>query len=241
MNMKHLLLNKADESNNGGSGTAPDFAKILNDGLKGLKDDLNKLNSRIDSQSRAAATPAKKAPVEEDGEELESLILIDPKKAVKKMTSQIREDIMSTVTSDNAALNEFNSRYAELCADYPEINDVKSDFHIRAKEIMTESTSKKFDASALERAVLRAASEKGVLPVKHRKANNDENDSEYLGAGSSGSSESRSSRRRGSSEKLSAATIAFAREVGLNVNDPKIVERLTKTHNDRKGNWNRYR
>lgn len=237
--MKHLLLNKAGEGGEGSSAApAPDFSKILKEGLSGLE---ARINSKIEAQLKPQ--PAAKKPTEDDGE-IEDLILVDTKRAVKKITSQVREEVLSAVTSENQNVSEFQNKFSELVTDFPEIGVTNSKLYTRAKEIMAESANRKYDAQALERAVLRAAMEEGVMPVKHRKNAREDDEEEapgeYLGGGFARESR-RESSRRNKSDKLPAQTLAFAQMMNMDVKDPKVVERLTKTYNDRKGNWNKFK
>jgi hypothetical protein len=239
---KHFLQ-ESTEGAAGGTGKekeAPDVAKVVADSMKGLGDEIKKLSQRMDKLATPAApAPKKKADDEEEDDEVD--LLLNPKKAVEKITSRVREAITKEVTADATAKDQFNSKFTELASEFPEINDTKSDLHIRAKEILEASGSKGWDSRALEAAVLRAASEKGMVAVKHRKqTTNDDDNDDYLGGGSGGSSGG-DNRRRNRSDKLPAATLAFAEAVGMNTKDPKVLERLTKTHNDRKGNWNKYK
>lgn len=240
--IKHHLLEEANDGTSGsaGSNAAPsqDISKVVESSFKSLQDEIRKLNSRIDAQ----AAPKKQEPAASDKEDdLETMILVDPKKAVEKIKSQVKNEVLNTVSSESKAQQDFGAKFQELSQDYPEIANQSSDLHARAKEIMAQTANGQFDAGALERAVLRAAMEKGVLPVKHRKApvSEDGNDDGYLGGGSS-FTESRRESRRGKSEKLPAATLMFAELVGMNVKDPKVVENLSKTYNERKGRWNKY-
>jgi hypothetical protein len=238
--MKHFLMNSAGEGNAGGGG-APDFKKVLEEGLRGLGDEIKKLNARIDSKDKPQP-PAKKQQ-QEDEEDLSALILVDPAKAVQKITSRVREDVLGSVDSQATAQQQFNEKYSELLSDYPEIGNQSSELFVRAKEIMSATGTGKYDAGAMERAVLKAAAEKGLQPMKHRRKQDesDEDSDTYLGgATSSGEGRREGSRRRGS-EKLPAATLAFAEAVGMNVKDPKVLERLNKTHSERRGNWNKYK
>lgn len=241
----HLKMNEADAGNGSGTGAAPqvpEYVKTLEANLKKMTDGLSALSNKVES---IAKEPAKKASKEQedDGESLETMILVDPAKAVKKITANVTNQVMNSVSSETAAKEEFQLKFAELNADFPELSNQNSELYTRAKEILDASTKKSWDAPALDRAVLKAAAEKGVLPVKHRKKMHDddaEGDDGYLGGSSYFSSDSRQNRRQ-KADKLPAATLAFAEAMGMNTKDPKVVERLTKRHQDRRGNWNKYR
>lgn len=239
MKRLHLLMNESGEEGTGGAG-APDLAKLLQDNFKALNEKITELDTRVSNVTQKA--PARVEEPEEE-ESLETLILVNPTKAVKRIESKVTEQVMGAVSSQNKAQQQFGAKYEELLGLYPEIGDQKSELHTYAKTLMAQSGAQAYDSGALERAVLRAAAEKGIMPMNHRKPAKEENDEDggsYLG-GSSHSGESSQRRRRDKSDKLPAASLAFAELVGLDVNDSKLVERLTKHHNDRRGNWNKYR
>lgn len=194
---------------------------------------MKALNSRLDSQNQPK--PKKQ---EEDNEDLSNMILIDPAKAVQKITAKVKEEVMGTVASDTQAREVFNGKFLELQNDFPEIANQDSKLHKKAKELLAASGASKFDGAALERAVLKAAAEEGMVAMKYRKQQQSDDD-EYLGGGSN--SPGPSSRQRSKNEKLPAATVAFAELVGVNLKDPKVLERVTSTYNTRKGNWNKYK
>lgn len=243
--MKHMLMNKAGEDSSasgGAAGSAPDIAKVLQESFKDLKTSLSKELSQLNNKISEQNKPAPKKQAEEREEALDILILSDPKKAVER----IKSDVMETLGGQNRVREAFNGKFAELSQEYPEIVDQNSDLHVRAKELMAQSGAQAFDSTQLERAVLRAAAEKGMLPMNKRKAvredSDDESDDGYLGSGGSGGGyEGTRNRKNSRSEKLPAATIAFAELVGLDIKNPKVTESLTKRYNERKNNWNKYK
>lgn len=237
--MKYMFMEEAGEkvAAGGAKDSGPDVAKVLQDGFKSLQADINKLNSRIDQKLNA---PAPKPQKQEEEEDLSTTILVDPAKAVSRLTSQITEKVMGAMSNQNSKRDSFQSKFAQLQADYPEVANSSSELHTRAKELMAESEAGEYDSAALERAVLRAASEKGIMAMKHRKVDKTEDNDDYMGGGgSSGSSPSERKNKR--SGKLDPKTVAFASLVGVNVKDPKVLERLTNIQNERAGNWNKYK
>jgi hypothetical protein len=239
--MKYLIMEENKEPNGGGA-PADKMTKTLEDGFKALREQFGELSAKLEAKTQ----PAPKAPAKEEPEEdLSDLILTDPTKAVNKIKKQVREEVLSSVQSTNVARDTFQTKFVELQAEFPEIGKAGSELHKRAKEILAASGSQQYDAGALENAVLRAASEKGVLPLKHRKqemVEDDDNEQEYVG-GSSGGREAggRSGGRRSRSDKIDPRTLAFAEMIGMDVKDPKVVERLTKRQNERQGTWNKYK
>lgn len=241
--MDKRLLDQANEGGEAGSGQAPkeDLGKILKENFSKLEGSLKDLQTRISKVEQPVVK--QKAPVQEEDDDLDTLILSDPKKAVDKITSRIKEEVMGNVKNEEAVKTQFNTRFSSLQSEFPEIGDVSSDLHKRAKEIMLESATGQYDSTALELAVRRAAAEKGVQPMQYRRKQQDSDDDGegYLGGGSSGAPSDRQQRRGGKGDKLPAATLAFAELVGMNVKDPKVVEQLTKRFNERKNNWNKYK
>lgn len=243
--MKHLLMNKENENSGAGAPkNEPDVTKILQDSFKQLNEQIGNLSKRLDSQTKATA-PAPKAKEETVEEDLGDLLLVNPSKAVERITKKVENEVSQKFGAKDQAAREFSSKFVELSQDYPEINSQSSDLYQRAFELLQNSATKENDVGALERAVLRAASEKGVLPMKHRKQSRqdqeDQDGDEYLGGNSGASPTSSRSERRDRNKKLPAATLAFAQALGLNTSDPKVVERLQEHHVKRSGNWNRYR
>lgn len=240
--MDKRLLDQANEGGEAGSGQAPkeDLGKLLKENFSKLEGSLKDLQTRISKVEQPVIK--QKQPVQED-DDLDTLILSDPKKAVDKITSKVKEEVMGNVKNEEALKSQFNTRFSSLQSEFPEIGDLNSDLHKRAKEIMLESATSQYDSTALELAVRRAAAEKGVQPMQYRRKQQDDGDEGdgYLGGGSSGFSNERRSTRGGKSDKLPAATLAFAEAVGMNVKDPKVVEQLTKRYNERKNNWNKYK
>lgn len=208
------------------------LAKSMEDNFKKFSETLTNLNSKVESLS--APAPAKQEPTDK----LEDLIILDPAKAIERIKSEVRNEVISGVNAENKVKEEFSSKFYELQGLYPEIADQSSALHKRAKELMDNSKASPHDSGALERAVLRAAAEEGVLPMSHRKAPVSDDDNEPLGGASYTSS---NSRRRSSSQKLDQKTLAFAELAGMDVKDPKVIENLTKTQNERRGNWRQYR
>lgn len=238
--MKHLLMDAAGDANGtGASGAAsgPDIKKLVEDGLKGLGDEIKKLNQRMEQRDNK---PVPKQSEPED--DLSTLMIVDPNKAIERITKKVKEDVLAGVDHNSTQQQQFSEKYSELLSDFPEIGNQSSELFTRAKEIMSQSNTGRYDSGAMERAVLKAASEKGIQPMKHRKRSDSEDGDadSYLGGANGGDSSSRGP-RKGRSEKLPSATLAFAEAVGLKVSDPKVLERLTKTHNERKGSWNKYR
>lgn len=237
--MKHLFRAPADES----TGDAPatqkkevDVAALVEKSFSSLRDEMSKLKDTV-SKSYQPAPAKKQEPVEDD---LDTVILTDPRKAVERIKAQVREEVMGAVSAESNVKAEFQNKFVELQSDYPEIGDINSDLHKKAKDIMA-ANGNRMDAASLELAVLKAAKDVGVSPMKYRRqSRNDDNEGDdYLGGASSG--ENRSKRKSAGSDKLPGNTLAFAQLVGMDVKDPKVIERLTKTYNGRKSNWNKYR
>lgn len=213
----------------------PDVSKLIADGFSGLKAELDKLSQRVMATEQK---PSQKQSKQETDDDLADMILLDPKKAVGKIREQLKESLMGDINTNLTAKEEFNMKYTELMGLYPEIADESSELHKRTKELFGTFSGGKFDAAQLERAALKAASEQGLSAKKHRKQAIVEEEEEYLG---SGSFQPAPDRRGKKPDKLPKESLQFAELVGLNIKDPKVIERLEKTHKERSGNWNKYK
>ena len=97
------------------------------------------------------------------------------------------------------------------------------------------SPEDKTSPTAYRLAVKEAASDLGVLPVRKRKQSDDDS---YLASSSSSPEGKPSSRRSAKEDEIDTKTIAFAKMVGLNTDDPKVVENLKQR--SKRQNWSRY-
>lgn len=209
--------------------------------LKHLDEKLNALNESVDKKLSSIKQPViQQQKVETEPEEdIESLIYTNPAKAVAKITKSVESSVRSSVAQETQAKESFASTFNRLAQDYPEISNEQSKLYARAKELTMElSEGRSYDASALERAVFRAANEVGAVPMKLRRQEQNEEGDEGYYSGSSGNNPTK--RKKGSEEDLDPKSIAFAQLIGMNVNDPNYIKRLKEINKKRKGNWGKY-
>ncbi len=161
----------------------------------------------------------------------------DPKAYARKVEERAEARAMQQV---NAALNNQSRQQAilsQLGSEYPELNDASSDLTIKAVENFKRMSQEERNApGAYKIAVRDAAAELGVLPKNKRKVTNSEvpdvGSNSQSGSGQQGSSGSRSNK------KIDGNTLVFAKLIGLNTDDPKVVENLKKRA--QRTNWKKY-
>lgn len=130
-----------------------------------------------------------------------------------------------------------NQRQAEvmggLFQDFPELKNMQDPLTVKALEVYNTLPAQDKETPASYRlAVLEAAHMMGVAPMSKRKKEG--NDDDWTSPG--GNSAPRRSRK--GDDELDPASLAFASAVGLNVDDPKVIERLKKSAGRR--NWQKY-
>lgn len=224
---------------------APDASK--SDELTNLKQEMSrklgnyesKLNELAQTnqqllQKLSQLTQPKPISVRSDDDDMDKLWYDDPKKAAAKIKEQTKAEIMAEYQRDQEMKARTQSTLAALVADYPELNDSNSELTRRAVEIYNGmADGEKTSPIAYKAAVREAASELGVLPVKKRQVSDDDS---YTG--SSSSSSSNTSRRAAKKDDLDPRTIAFAKLVGLNIDDDNVKNRVKERA--KRTNWSKY-
>lgn len=213
----------ADEDNKQSSQT-PD----INQAVAGLKSELdsklaavtellkaqNAQNAQAYAELKAAVAPPKpKGPLFEDGD------LYDASKIEEKV-SRTAAEIADAAISRN---NRVNAKIYELQQKYPEI---QSDPEVQKQVVAAHDAIPKAlqgTPEGYEMAVLKTASERGLLPkAKRQQAEIDE---PIAGGGSSPSGEG-ARERRASKGKVAQETLEFAALLGRPVDDPEYQKRL---------------
>lgn len=192
--------------------------------MNNMKSEFNRKMTNIEQR----VTPKVQEIVEE--ESLEDLVYSNPKKFTEKITQQAQE-------AANRALNH-RQKDAEVISnliyEYPELQDKNSELFKQAVKVYENmSPEEQNNPLARKLAVKEAAME---LEVKPRHKRSQQTDDFSMDGSSAYNSSNRSNRSR--EKEVSDQTLAFAQAVGMNVNDPKVVEAL-KIRSQRK-NWNRY-
>lgn len=164
--------------------------------------------------------------------DLDELIYKDPKQYAKRITENAKREAMQAVQQVNAQQTQANQVLAQLVNDYPELSDTNSELSKRAVDIYKSmSESDRASSLAYKVAVREAAAELGSLPKSKRSKSDD-----FTLGGSKGQQAATSSQPK--QKDLDEATLKFAKAMGLNVDDKKVVERL-KARAQRK-TWDKY-
>jgi len=166
------------------------------------------------------------APSQRTQQKLSELMYNDPDAyaaEIQRISSEAAAHQSQMIINSN---NQTAFTLSNLTAEYPELNDQGSDLTKRAVEIFKgmSDSEKTNQATAYKSAIREAASDLGIVAVKHRKGTSD---SDTFTVGSSGSGrQSDSNRAKGQKNELDPATIEFARHMGLPVDDPKYITKL---------------
>lgn len=158
--------------------------------------------------------------------DLEDMMYSDPEgyaRAIEERAyNRIKKDYESIQATERRQTEVLN----EIIQDYPEINQPGSQLKKAVEEAYLKlPKEKQADPAYWQAIVHRTAAAKGLKPYAARSA--DEQESFTFGGSSAGRGKSRD-------DRLPESTIEFAKMMGLDVNDKKIVESLTKTS---KRNW----
>ena len=228
----------ADDSQNQGTGTPPE------DPIKNIKAEydrkLDAVNAQIAEQNKfmmdqfnqimnAVKKPA--APAQTD-KELEKLAYDDPAKyadVVAKRATDAATEAAARITQAN---NERQAVLAQLTAEYPELADATSSMYQKVVQ-QSKSLGSNYSTSEIRSLIREVAADEGLLPKAKRPAATGGDFS--LGGTRSGSQ----SRQSAQAKELDERTLQFAELMGMNVKDPKTVERLKQSANRK--TWNRYR
>lgn len=233
----------ADEQNPTGGDNADPIANVkgeFNRKLGNLEQKVGSLeetNKALLNQLKsmqAASTPAASTQSDEDAE-IEGAWFNEPKVAAAKLTNKITKLVTSQVAAQTENQNRQQSTIAGLVEEFPELRKGDHQMTKRAIEIFNSMPiSDQSNPVSYKAAVSQAALELGVQPMSKRKEQEiDESDDFTLdGRGASGvRSDERRSRRSGTG--ISKATEAFAKLVGVNIDDDKVKERIKNKHGRR--------
>lgn len=193
---------------------------------------LAQTNQQLLAQIQQIATSKAPAVPEAD---IEDLWYKDPRKAKEMIQRETEERIDAKLTQRQQEMTRQNATIASLVKDFPELNDENNALTKRAVELYTKMDDyEKKSPTAYKLAVKEAALELDVKPLSKRVQNDTDS---YSMGGNSTPSEGRPS--RGSKrDQVAPETLQFAKLMGLNTDDPKVIESL-KSRSQRK-NWNRF-
>jgi len=185
-------------------------------------------------QKLSQLTQPKPISVKTDDDDMDKLWYDDPRKAAAKIKEQTKAEIMAEYQKDQEIKAKTQSTLATLVNDYPELNDATSDLTKRAVELYNAmSDAEKTSPVAYKAAVREAASDLGILPVKKRVVSDDDSFS-----GSSSATTRSDGRRSSKKDDLDPRTIAFAKLVGLKIEDDNVKSRVKERA--KRTDWNKY-
>lgn len=225
-----------------GTVPTPDVsAKPPQDEIKNLKEEMNRKFGNLEKSNQAlinslqAITAKKPTPIAEDpdAEDPYQKVWYDkPGVAAKQIRSEATQDTLAIIRQEQAEQNKKNQMIQGLYREYPELTDFNNPLSMKSVEFFDKLTDEEKNSPlSYKLAVKEAAEELGVMPKSKRKVEDDGDAFALTGKGSATPATTRS--RRGSG--VPDATIEFARHMGMDVDDEKVVERLKK-RNERK-NW----
>lgn len=184
------------------------------------------LNAKLDALLNSVSTQQNKA----NESDMEDLKYTDPDKYIELKMQEVEGRVEKKITQANEVQVKKSQTLTKLASDYPEINDQNSDLYKRAIELAGNYDSKFVDSpEGIQLLVREAATELGILPKGKRAKEEEEGDtdmSEFIGGGGSGSGSGGDRKPKTKGDDLDPKTIVAAKLMGLDTNDPKVIERL---------------
>lgn len=212
-----------------------------NQQLMAIAEQLNYLNTSMRSQQVAAtAAPQQVQKVP------------DPLTEPDQYAAYVEQKVEQRVSKKVETQQKKNAELASLASSYPELQKADSELTRAALQAFaTLSDDEKLSPMAYRLAVQSAAAELGILPA-HKRAqlnqqansqaapNNDEGDAPFM-TNSSNNNQANSGNRKpgGKKQDVDQKTIEFAKLLGRDVNDPKVIEGLKKA--SARKNWSKYK
>ncbi len=159
----------------------------------------------------------------------------DPDKAEAAIVERTKAEIRQEYQTQQKQTAKTNSVLNQLVYDYPELQSDSHELTKRATAIyMALDAEEKSSPIAYKLAVKEAATELSIKP----RAKRSEDEVENFSMSSSRSNNPTPRQTKSGKTKLAQETIAFAKLVGLNTDDPKVMERIESRQRE---NWTRYR
>jgi hypothetical protein len=226
----------ADEQNQGNAAAKPDpiaELKATNDQLlQALNNFKQEVNRKIDG---LRPTPPKQEAAPKKS--FKDLLWENEEEAADLIKKSAVDEAVTIVRKENAEQQKSARVAQQLYNEFPELNSQTDPLTKRANEIYQGmSEDERNDPRAMRLAVSEAALDLGVKPMSKRQKEQSDEDGFLLGGGRS-DGDGRSRRRK--EPELSQETLETAQLMGLNVEDPKVLERL-KQHAGRK-EWTKYK
>jgi CO dehydrogenase/acetyl-CoA synthase beta subunit len=215
------------------------------DHLAQVTDQLAKTNQELVEKLKALeASRAPASSVDEDAE-IATLMFDNPKLAIKRIEERAsraaEERIGNKLNQRDAVNSQIQQAAASAHAIYPELGDSNSEaFKLAMQKYNAMSAEEKTTPTAVKAALLEAAAEIGLTPASKRKAKEAAGDEFALSGKASGSNSGNPrAKAKGGTEGISEKSLAFAQLVGMDINDPKVLEGLKKQ--SQRKNWSGYR
>lgn len=208
-------------------------SKLTQENLR-LSQQLEQVVSLL--QQQQAPSKAAASSQSEDGD-LEDLAFSNPKAYAQKVTQRATQEASRVVSQQMQQQQQSQAVLNQLVNDYPELSDSNSELTTRAVEFYKQlSEQERTSPSAYKIAVRDAAADLGVLPKSKRKGGGSD-DYTMSSSSSSGMSGGKSQNRQRDAE-VEQKSLAFAKLLGMDINDKKVVERI-KQRSQRKS-WGSY-
>lgn len=192
-------------------------------------ENLSQSNERMEALiAQLAESRSEKAQVPQ--QDLGDLIYEDPDKALREMEARITKTAEQKISQRVERQQKTQQTVATFQSKYPELQDEGHPAYKAAlKSFETLPEHLKGTPEGAQMAILQAVADFGLQPKQRRKGGTD-NFSVSSKAGAQGS--------KGSAPKEDRRMLAFAEAMGLDVQDKKVVERLSKTGERNFKEWN---
>jgi chromosome segregation ATPase len=167
-------------------------------------------------------------------ENLGDLIYDDPNRAAQILKEQAKAEIQKELATKEALQQKQTKVLSDIMQEFPEVSNATHPLTKRTVEIYNKMPEEdRQSPMSYKVAVMEAAAELGINPSSQR--DGDDLDSFTV----SGSSSDVSTNKHSKVDKTADdAMLKFASIMGLNVEDPKVVEQL---NNRKRSSWTRYR
>jgi hypothetical protein len=196
--------------------------------VRRMNQELQQSLLNLKSEMNRKIEALKPTPPPEPVRPLQETLYDNPELAIEQITSSIE----SRLTSKLEERENSKALAAKIYSDYPELEDPNNPLTQRANEIYTAlSPTERKDPKALKSAVLEAAAEMALAPKSKRKTTQS-SDSDSFSLGSKGSG-----KRPAKKEEVTDNMLQTAALMGLDVKDPKVVERLRARTKRSYGNY----
>lgn len=200
-----------------------------NKSLETKLDELSKISQELASRLGQAQSKQPGNTEKQSSNDMEDLMYSNPEEFVNRIHANVEQKLMSKVDQAQRAQEEKQSTLAQLIREYPELGDNDSELVKEAKQIINQLPKEQQESSlGYKTAVYEAATRLGIMAAKHRKKPKNEEDENFT------LNDPAPSRGKISNDRV----MEIAELFGLNVEDPKVKERLN--NRTKRKDWNRY-